>query len=196
MGILPVNESYAKAFERAIDPDVFRLETRRKRMKQPIDEENYAFDLVFYVKSDHAVSFRIEDFKNQAGYLRLGKRGAGKDNDCTIIDDAIFQIEVKRAKKMGHTHAHQQLEAGERWLHHVLWLVVGDDEELINAAKMPLFNVVIQLNDSRHSLSRSYPVKKDGEVYRIVVGKGQKIIDFSHAKSELMQKYLGDDFSV
>ncbi|MFD1454926.1 hypothetical protein ACFQ44_04395 [Levilactobacillus lanxiensis] len=190
-----MNDAYAKAFKQAIDPDVFRSETRGKKVKQRIDEENYAFDLVFHVKSDHAVSFRIEDFKNQAGYLRSGKRGAGKDNDCTIIDDAIFQIEVKRAKKMGHTHAHEQLEAGKRWLHHVLWLVVGDDEELINAAKMPLFNVIIQLNN-RHSLSRSYPVKKDGEVYRIIVWEGQKIIDLSRAKSVLMQKRLGDDFSV
>lgn len=192
-----MNDDYVKAFKRTIQPTLFQIAGRGKILVQPIVEDAYDFELVFRVSSEQAIAFRLEDFKGQTAYLKDAKRGAGKDNDGTIIDEAIFQIEVKRAKRLGKTHAHQQLDSGERWLRHILWLVVGNDELLKSQAEMPVYKLIIQMG-KRSSLSRShaYPVIESGDGYRIVVEKNAKRVDLTRTKSELIQRFPAQKFQV
>lgn len=184
----PMNDQYYQAFTRAILSQLFVSGSRAQRVIQEINEENYQFKLEFRVKSAHAVAFRLEDVKAQAKYLNGGKRAAGKDNDCTIIDNGIFQIEVKETKRMGNTKASKQLIGGERWLKHLLYLVASEDETLKTQDPQQIYNLIIQ-RVGRGTLSRtqSRQVIRDGDNYRIRIGKNERRIDLTRVKNEITQ---------
>ncbi|AYM02189.1 hypothetical protein D8911_03975 [Levilactobacillus brevis] len=183
-----MNDAYFAAFEKYITADVYVAGDLGQRVTQHIQEEKYAFDLLFKVRGAHGVAFRIEDFKEKANYLIGGKRGHGMDNDCTIIDQAIFQIEVKETKTMGNMHAGRQFNGGLKWLRHILEVVVTDQVNLQQTAKMEVYNVVIR-RDSRTSLSRvgGYAGRQQGANYMLHVNKSVKQVDLTKAMLHLLQ---------
>lgn len=110
------------------------------------------------------------------------------DNDCTIIDQAIFQIEVKETKTMGNMHAGRQFNGGLKWLRHILEVVVTDQVNLQQAAKMEVYNIVIR-RDSRTSLSRvgGYAGRQQGANYMLHVNKSVKQVDLTKTMMHLLQ---------
>ncbi|MFD1550049.1 hypothetical protein [Levilactobacillus fuyuanensis] len=192
-----MNETYRQAFKDTVARTLFREGKRGKSLIQDIHEEEYAFSLVFRVKDNFGVVFRLEDIKEQAKYLNGGSRARGKDNDCTIIDDAIFQIEVKNNKKIGHTHANQQFRGGELWLRHLLRLVANGDPDIITQTERPIYRLVLK-RSRRSSLSRThaYPILNHETNYQIIIGTNERRIDLTRTKNELMQKYAARKFQL
>ncbi|NLR09555.1 MULTISPECIES: hypothetical protein [Lactobacillaceae] len=182
-----MNDAYFSAFNQFIVDEVYVAGDHGQMVTQLIQEEKYAFDLLFKVSGSHGVVFRIEDFKAKAGYLVGTKRGHGMDNDCTIIDQAIFQIEVKDTKGMGNTHTARQFTGGMKWLRHILDMVVSDQDDLRQVAQMPVYNLVIR-RTGRASLDRSrkYPVRLRGRNFLVMVSKNDQRIDLTKVKAHLL----------
>lgn len=85
-----------------------------------LNEENYDVSLNFNANKDMLV-FRIEDLKEK---ILGNKRKGGKDNDLTIIDGNVYQIEVKYSNKALKRQKHnKQFKGGESWIKSVLHLI-------------------------------------------------------------------------
>lgn len=104
--------------------DIYHFYDHYAKLTELVKEPDYTLEITKTVTSNYALFFRLEDFKAQAKYLNNTKRGAGKDNDFTIIDDQIFQFEIKKASNPGKHHVIQQFEGGRRWLAHLLPLAL------------------------------------------------------------------------
>lgn len=181
-----MNDAYFSAFTQFIVDEVYVAGDHGQMVTQPIQEEKYAFNLLFKVSGSHGVVFRIEDFKAKAGYLVGTKRGHGMDNDCTIIAQAIFQVEVKETKGMGNTHTARQFAGGMKWLRHVLNMVVTDQDDLQQAAQMPVYNVVIRRGRASLDRSKGYPVHPRGRNFWVMVDKNDRRVNLTKVKAHLL----------
>jgi len=135
---------FFERFHKTITEDSYEYQSRKKRLVQLIHEDDYEISLSYVVSGDYAVSFRIEDIKAAAHYLKGHDRAAGKDNDCTIIDDCIYQFEVKHVKHIGNANPKPQFLGGLQWLRHLMWLVAASDNDMLKViSKLPIYNIVI-----------------------------------------------------
>ncbi|VDG32762.1 putative protein [Lactobacillus brevis] [Lactiplantibacillus mudanjiangensis] len=150
-----MKDDYFNRFNQVISDEVYQQQSKDKRLIQSIHEEDYEFDLSFIVDSDHAVAFRLEDFKKAAHYLNGHDRAAGKDNDCTVIDDNIYQFEVKYVKHIGNATPKPQFIGGLQWLRHLLWLVAASDDKLLDRiSQLAVYNIVIFIPRRNRGMSR------------------------------------------
>lgn len=196
-----MNEAYFRAFQRTINGTVYRYASQGEFLCQKIEESDYQFDLVFKVHAERAVIFRLENIKELAKYLLGGKRSAGKDNDCTIIDDAVYLIEVKYTKKTRNSQIKPQIAGGKRWLNHLLSLVVKDDDALKKAAEMPIYHLVIVmrrtgLSRSAHAQSARFGTVSQASHYRIEIPKGTRHVDLTKSLSFMRQHQANDEFKL
>ena len=135
---------FFKRFHKVIKANFYRYQHQDGHLVQPIHEDDYEITLNCAVDGEYAVSFRIEDIKAAAHYLKGHDRAAGKDNDCTIIDDCIYQFEVKHVKHIGNANPKPQFLGGLQWLRHLMWLVAASDNDMLKViSKLPIYNIVI-----------------------------------------------------
>lgn len=106
-------------FKRAVNANLYQIINKTTSIL--LKENDYAFKLKIPALDNNTITLRLEDMKEQANYLTGGKRAAGKDYDLAIISsDCVYQIEMKRGKKLGNQHPNVQLNHGEKWLKHLL----------------------------------------------------------------------------
>lgn len=133
---------------------------------------NYHVTLTCQTTNDCAVMFRIEDFKEQTNYLKNGKRGPIKDNDVSLIDDNIYQIEIKRSNNLGGHKVTPQFEGGKIWLQHILRL--SSPEHFGETNK--IYNICLIIpKQVRSNLSRS---KKNVTSKFILCDENEKFITY------------------
>lgn len=181
-----MNKDCLEAFQNTFDNDLFTYASNDNFLSYLISEDGkngYKLTIKFRVKDDYAISFRIENIKSKANYLKGGERSAGKDNDYTIIDDAIYQFEIKKTKRLKNSHPEKQLQGGEKWLRHLLTLVASQNPNLTDNLELPVYNIVIQ---SRTSLSHSNSIKYDGTKYILIINSAEKSIDLTKIKRRLI----------
>ncbi|MFC6259745.1 hypothetical protein [Levilactobacillus fujinensis] len=188
-----MNEALYDAFQKTIADDVYVGEAQGHYVIQRINEEDYQLELKYKVQKEYGVSFRLEDFKEVARYLKGGKRAAGTDNDCTMIDGAIFQIEIKRAKSMTHHPVEKQFAGGKQWLNHIFSLVAARDNDVLADVSLPIYHLVIQLGNRRPDLTRNMRVKNDGRHFRTVIRSEDKYVDLSRVMRVLLAKEKCND---
>ena len=196
-----MNDAYYEAFQRTVNPEVYHGAQRGELLRQEIVEPEYRFNFTFRVQGDHAVIFRLDYVKELATYLLGGKRAAGKDNDCTIIDTAVYLIEIKYTKRTRNSQISKQVAGGKKWLRHLLSLVVIDDAELRKAAEMPIYNVAVVMR--RTGLSRSadarrthFGIDDSGTHYRIEIPKGTHDVVLTKIMHHLQQNQPNDQLKI
>lgn len=181
-------------FKKCITSDCYQYEEKEKYITQRIIESEYELDFKFKVREEYATSLRFENFKQQTTYLLGKKRGAGKDNDWTIIDDNIYEFDIKYSKHRDNSNPNAQLDGGEKWLQHLLWLLYSskkEEEENNQQGKMKydIYRVVLDVKEKR-GMSRSQnslaECKLDtkhinGKHYTVTIWRGnpKEIIDFT-----------------
>lgn len=117
-----MNREQINAFHKAFDFN-YNTNTSNETNHIRIKESNYELRLKFSSRSGGTIVFRPENLKATAGYLQGGMRGAGKDNDLTIFDDNIFELEVKRSVEEGKHQVARQFIGGMFWTNHLLSLI-------------------------------------------------------------------------
>lgn len=186
---------YSRIFQEIFNPEVYLQTTAPQKLVLPIIEEAYRLDLSWTPHDPATVAFRLETIKEQARYLKNGKRSGGKDCDGTILDEAIYQIEVKKSNTDRNFSATKQFAGGERWLRHLLALVVARDAQLKVQVEVPVYNLLIRI--ARPSLSRSrgtrgwtgkrqtaQPILKNMDTYfRLVVPQRTQALDITRYKA-------------
>lgn len=129
--------------------DWFKKCNKNNSVNIQIDEDDYTVKCKYKTRSNSALIFRIEDYKE---CLLKDKRKGPKDNDLTIIATDIYQIEFKNVKKSGNTHTGQQLTNGKKWLEHIMWVSDPNNSLAISRA----YNITIKIKKrKRSSLSRN-----------------------------------------
>lgn len=106
-----------------------------------VKEKDYNIRFTYNPMDDYALGFRIENFKQ----FYLGSKNNGpKDNDLTVIDDNIYQIELKDIKNNKGQNVPQQLSSGFNWVkHNILW--IADPEEYCGLKRV--YNICIDLRE-------------------------------------------------
>jgi len=193
MRALTMNKALYDAFQNTIADDVYVGAGHGHYVIQEINEEDYHLELRYAVQKEYGVSFRLEDFKEAARYLKGGKRAAGTDNDCTMIDGAIFQIEIKKVQSMAHHPVEKQFAGGKRWLNHVFSLVVAKNHDVLPTVDLPIYHLVIQIGNGQPNLARSMRVKNDGSHFRIVIRSENEHVNLSRVMRVLLAKEKCND---
>ncbi|MGL5900981.1 MAG: hypothetical protein ACRCZW_15225 [Lactobacillaceae bacterium] len=106
-------------FKRAVNANLYQVINTDTSIL--LKENDYSFKLKVPALDSNTITLRLEDMKEKANYLSGGQRAAGKDYDLAIISsNCVYQIEMKRGKKIGNQHPDVQLNHGEKWLKHLL----------------------------------------------------------------------------
>lgn len=150
-----MKDKFLKDFQDNINQDVYVRQHNGKVLKMTLEEPgHYRLRLRYTVVGDHAVSFRLEDIKELAQYLAKEKRGAGKDNDLMLIDDNVYQFEVKMSTTVGGHRPEQQLNGGRKWLEHLLPLASKDHYAEAGKVYDIYVNVLPESKHDRPTLAR------------------------------------------
>lgn len=138
------------------DPYWYKLGGGNKVVSMCIEEENYKLNFSYKPHDDYCMAFRIEDFKE----FYFGSKNKGpKDNDLTIIDDNIYQIEVKEIKNGKGQSISKQLESGSHWVKQVILWTAGL-EDFFSRETVKEIRICIRLMQKRPSLARGKESKR------------------------------------
>lgn len=151
-------KEFVKSFENTIKRGLFQSLSKGTNNQIIISESDYSVKFGVPKNIGDGLSFRLEEIKGKANYLNGDpKRGAGKDNDLTIIlNNCIYQFEIKSArtknnmKNIDKGTAVKQIKGGLCWLQHILWLADEDYNNLFN----DIYYIVVTLPRSEERTSR------------------------------------------
>lgn len=101
-------------------------------------DEDYSIRFSYRPNDEIAVLFRLEDYKEE---ILGAKRNGASDNDLTILDDDIYQIEIKGTKGIDHSKVLKQFNNGWEWVRHILW--AADSENLCHLKRK--YDILIHL---------------------------------------------------
>lgn len=111
------------------------------------EDEDYTIQFSYRPNDEIAVLFRLEDYKEQV----LGnKRNGASDNDLTVLDDDIYQIEIKETKGIDHSKVLKQFNSGWKWVNHILW--AADSKSLCNLKRKYDILIHLKIVDSNRPL--------------------------------------------
>ena len=122
-----------------------------------VTDTKYKARFTFQAQDEGAICYRLEDLKAQSALLGNARKGP-QENDLTVIDQAIYQFELKQVKRLGRTHSTSQFLNGKHWTRELLWL--ASLNEWRQRAKV--YNTLIQIKDNvpkRPNLSRKSNIR-------------------------------------
>ena len=108
-------------------------------------DEKYTIQFNYKPASERSICFRIENYKKE--FLGNERKGA-PDNDVTVLDDDIYQIEIKDTKRIDHQKVLSQFQNGWQWVHHLLW--VADHENMCNLKRKYDILIHLKIIDTRN----------------------------------------------
>lgn len=169
-----------------------------EKLELIVEDEDYEIRFTYNPMDDYAMGFRLENFKQ---YFLGSKNNGPKDNDLTIIDDNIYQIELKDIKNNKGQNVPQQLFCGFKWVkNNILW--VADPEEYCGLKRV--YNICIDLkkipkqtNTARPTLSRKDIIKvqkkHEGEYTTVVWWTKENFSKLSLPLNDVISKVIGSD---
>lgn len=85
--------------------------TRGEKRQLIVTDAKYAARFTFRTQDEGAVYYRLEDLKAQSTLLGNARKGP-QENNLTVLDQAIFQFELKKVKNLSDTHLTSQFPNG------------------------------------------------------------------------------------
>lgn len=152
-------------FSRHIDEQFYKRYKTHPHDKLKLEEQNsggkHAYEVIFILLAsekhdDILIIKNLEELKTKhAKYIKMDPP---KDCDYIIINETkqkIYYIELKDTDSYTHQSIKDQLDAGEKWLHHLLFCSHLDDSYIEGWKK---FNICVKYNGGRNSF---FPLEAD-----------------------------------